>query len=102
MKRIFSDGRSEVILPAQDFLLRLCALIPPPRANLIRYFGAFGPRARGRAALVGKKATPSTPDPAPEIKETPLPVEEPGVGEPPPAADRPRRIGRVGGWRGDP
>lgn len=90
MKRTFSDGRSEVVLPPQDFPLRLCALIPPPRANCVRYFGAFAPYARGRAAVVGSSR--AKPGPALPRAEAPVALDDPSVGDPPPAADRPRRL----------
>ena len=44
MKRVFSDGRREVVLWPRDFLARLCALIPQPRINLVRYFRGDSPR----------------------------------------------------------
>jgi hypothetical protein len=89
MKRIFSDGRSEVLLPPQEFLVRLCALIPSPRNHLVRYFGAFGPGARGRAALVGK----TTPKPDKKTgPDPPPPADNPTLGAPPPNADRNRRL----------
>src|SRR5205814_2399664 len=45
MKRTLSDGRDEVVLKPRDFLVRLCALIPPTRFHMIRYFGSFAPNA---------------------------------------------------------
>jgi hypothetical protein len=38
---------------------RLAALVPPPRANLVRYFGVFAPNARLRPSVV--PAPPSLP-----------------------------------------
>jgi hypothetical protein len=32
----------------EQSLRRVAALVPPPRANLVRYFGVFAPNARGR------------------------------------------------------
>ena len=52
---------------AEALLLRLCALIPPPRVHLVRYAGIFAPNARGRAALTGqKKRDANRAEPAPE------------------------------------
>ena len=98
MKRIFSDGRSELILPPRDLLTRLCALIPQPRINLVRYFGAFAPSARGRAALTGQKSKNLPPvlsttddnlsEPSPPIPTTPTTT----LGAPPPDPNRPSRL----------
>ncbi|RPH67071.1 MAG: hypothetical protein EHM78_22310 [Myxococcaceae bacterium] len=33
------------------FLRRLAALVPPPKSNLVRYFGVFAPNARVRARV---------------------------------------------------
>ncbi len=54
MKRRFSDGRQVLHFSAEALLLRLCALIPPPRVHLVRYAGIFAPNARGRAALTAQ------------------------------------------------
>jgi hypothetical protein len=87
MKRRFSDGTADVVLPPRDFLLRLCALVPQPRAHQVRYHGMFAPNARGRAKLVGRAAT--TEDP--RVDEGPPPA-TPAQGDPPPAPDRDRRL----------
>ena len=85
-KRTFSDGRSEVILPPREFIARLCALIPPPRVHLVRYFGAFAPTARGRAALVGR--SPKTTTVAPASR----PPAAPALGDPPDDPKHPARL----------
>ncbi len=101
MKRTFSDGRSEVQLTSRDFLARLCALIPPPRVHLVRYFGAFAPTARGRAALTGRRREKVPPAPTSILTEEalaappfpPSAVEGPtSLGAPPPDPDRSRRL----------
>ena len=38
-----ADGTEVLILPACELLRRLAALVPPPRAHLVRYHGVFGP-----------------------------------------------------------
>ena len=98
MKRVFSDGRSEVLLPPHDFIARICALIPQPRIHLVRYFGAFAPTARGRAALVGKR-NKSTPESAATVdkRADPPPAASAGedatsLGAPPPDPDRSPRL----------
>jgi hypothetical protein len=99
MKRTFSDGRSEVVLAPHDFLVRLCALVPPPRVHLVRYFGAFGPHAAGRAALVGsrssrkaKSAIHQTSGETPPDPRHPSVEDRAGLGAPPPDPDRAVRL----------
>ena len=108
MKRTFSDRRSEVVLDPRDFLIRLCARIPPTRFHRVRYFGAFAPCARDRAALTGQRAKkpadvpPSGEPPAPAPRadssackitsdERP-PAEDHSLGAPPPDPNRPPRL----------
>jgi hypothetical protein len=56
MKRPSASGQTHLVLEPVAFLRRLSALIPPPRAHLVRYFGVFAPNARGFVFLhiVGK------------------------------------------------
>ena len=111
MKRRFSDGRDTITFTPHELLRRLCALIPPPRNHQTRYHGIFGPRARRRAALTGRKSTPRSsptldkppvavvsppappPSPSPPLP-SPLPPPSllPGLGDPPPEPDRPVRL----------
>jgi CheY-like chemotaxis protein len=51
--------RSEQPLALALALRRLAALVPPLRANLVRYFGVFAPNARFRPSVV--PAPPSLP-----------------------------------------
>ena len=55
MKRRYSDGREVLHFAGEALLLRLIALIPPPRTHLVRYAGIFAPRARGRDAVTGRR-----------------------------------------------
>ena len=55
MKRRYSDGREVLHFAGEALLLRLIALIPPPRTHLVRYAGIFAPRARGRDAVTGAR-----------------------------------------------
>lgn len=87
MKRRFSDGTADVVLPPREFLLRLCALVPQPRAHQVRYHGMFAPNARGRAKLVGRAA----PTDGAHVTEAP-PPRTPAQGDPPPDPDRERRL----------
>ena len=61
LKRPFSDGTTHVLFEPNDFIARLAALVPRPRAHLIRYHGLFAPNARHRHLVVPTKSTtPST------------------------------------------
>jgi hypothetical protein len=52
LKRAFSDGTTHVLFEPQDFMARLAALVPRPKAHLVRYHGLFAPNARERAGIV--------------------------------------------------
>ncbi len=43
LKHPFSDGTTHVLFEPVDFIARLAALVPRPRAHLIRYHGLFAP-----------------------------------------------------------
>ena len=60
LKRPFRDGTTHLRLAPEDFLARLAALVPPPRANLVRYHGVFAP-----ANLWGGEVTGPARDAAP-------------------------------------
>jgi hypothetical protein len=52
LKRAFSDGTTHVLFEPDDFIARLAALVPRPRAHLVRYFGVFAPNAPQRRLIV--------------------------------------------------
>jgi len=52
MKRPSPTGQTHLVMAPVAFLRRLAALVPPPRANLVRYFGVFAPNARVRPRVV--------------------------------------------------
>jgi hypothetical protein len=54
MKRRFSDGRQVLRFEPREFLLRLCALVPPRGFHMTRQAGIFAAHARGRFALTGR------------------------------------------------
>ena len=54
LKRPFRDGTTQCLFEPLDFLARLAALVPRPRAHLIRYHGVFAPNARHRALVLPK------------------------------------------------
>ena len=57
LKSIWSDGTYQIVLPPEELLEKLAALVPPPRLNLVRYHGVLAPHAADRAQIV--------PDPKP-------------------------------------
>jgi hypothetical protein len=52
MKRRFDDGTSHLIFSPSELLERLVALIPTPRANILRFHGVLAPRAKWRRFIV--------------------------------------------------
>ena len=61
LKRAFTDGTTHVLFEPEDFIARLAALVPRPRAHLVRYHGLFAPHARERAAIVSRPKVASNP-----------------------------------------
>ena len=51
LKSKWSDGTTHVIFTPIEFIEKLVALIPPPRANLVRYHGVFALDSRVRALV---------------------------------------------------
>lgn len=75
MKRPSASGATSLEFTPVGFLRRVAALIPPPRVNLVRFFGVLAPNARLRSLVV-----PATPpeltlpqEPAPGPTSEPLP-----------------------------
>ncbi len=65
MKRASPTGETYLVLAPVAFLRRVAALVPPPRANLVRYFGVFAPNARVRPRVVPAPPPPALPEAAP-------------------------------------
>lgn len=64
LKTAYRDGTTHVIFEPEDFIARLAALVPKPRAHLTRYHGVFAPNSalRGRVVARAKAgASPSIP-----------------------------------------
>ena len=59
LKHPFRDGTTHILFTAEDFLARLAALVPRPRANLTRYHGVFAPNSPFRNAVVPGPANPA-------------------------------------------
>jgi hypothetical protein len=53
LKKPYNDGTTHLQFSPDQFIKRVIALIPPPRQNLIRYFGVFGARHAKRALITG-------------------------------------------------
>ena len=54
LKTPYRDGATHVIFEPEDFIARLVALVPKPRAHLTRYHGLFAPASPDRAQIVPK------------------------------------------------
>jgi hypothetical protein len=52
LKRRWSDGTSHVVYHPLELMERLAALVPPPRYNIIRYYGVLAPRSAFRPMVV--------------------------------------------------
>ena len=52
LKHSFRDGTTHVVLDPIDFIARLAALVPRPRAHLTRYHGVFAPNCKHRHRIV--------------------------------------------------
>ena len=52
LKTPYRDGTTHVIFEPEDFIARLAALVPKPRAHLTRYHGVFAPACPDRAKVV--------------------------------------------------
>jgi hypothetical protein len=95
-KRAWRDGTPHVASLPQEFLEKLCGLVPPPRVNRVRDHRALAPGARLRRAIVaqavadGAQAAADAPDRT-EISASPRPSSA-GSARPPPApiSDRER------------
>jgi len=66
-------GMTQLVMDPVDFLARLANLLPPPRSNLVRYYGAFAPNAAIRARLLPRleRAKPQPPCSCPRSEPTP-------------------------------
>lgn len=61
MKRIFSDGTAGFVYTAEELVERLCAIVPPPRANQTNYHGVFAANSAWRSEVVPKPPKVSAP-----------------------------------------
>ena len=56
LKHPFDDGTTHVVLDPIDFIARLAALVPRPRAHLTRYHGVFAPNCKHRRPIIPNRA----------------------------------------------
>jgi hypothetical protein len=59
LKRRWASGQTEIVLDPVSFLRRLSYLVPPPRSNLVRYFGAFAAASPLKKRLREQSAEPA-------------------------------------------
>jgi hypothetical protein len=52
LKTPFRNGTTHILFTPEDFMARLAALVPRPRANLTRYHGVFAPNCTLRRRVV--------------------------------------------------
>src|SRR5204863_9560618 len=58
LKRPLADGTEVLVLEPCELLRKLAALVPPPRAHLVRYHGVFAPASAWRSRIVPKVEPP--------------------------------------------
>ena len=80
LKHPFRDGTTHILFTPADFIGRLAALVPRPRANLTRYHGVFAPNSPFRKVVVPsppkqarrkRKASSDTKHPVPLANQAP-------------------------------
>jgi hypothetical protein len=54
LKKAYSDGTSHVLFSPLELMEKLAAIVPKPRANLIRYHGVLAPNSKIRSSIVPK------------------------------------------------
>ncbi len=67
LKKVYSDGTTHLLFDPLELVEKVVALIPPPRANLLRYHGVFAPNSKDRKRIVPA----STSDSAKKKQERP-------------------------------
>jgi hypothetical protein len=82
LKRPWRDGTTAFVFQPHELIERLVAIVPRPRAHLVRYSGVLAPAFAGRAQIV----------PCADKAPTRLPATAP---PPPGGAEMPRRPGRI-------
>jgi hypothetical protein len=52
LKTEYSDGTTHILFDPVELVEKVVALIPPPRANLLRYHGLLAPNSKMRAKII--------------------------------------------------
>lgn len=52
LKTKYSDGTTHILFDPLELVEKVVALIPPPRANLLRYHGLLAPNSKVRAKII--------------------------------------------------
>src|SRR4051812_30183451 len=67
LKRPWRDGTTAFVFQPRELIERLVAIVPRPRAHLIRYSGVLAPAFAARAEIVpaAKEPAPTTPSAPP-------------------------------------
>ncbi|OGQ35767.1 MAG: hypothetical protein A3F16_05285 [Deltaproteobacteria bacterium RIFCSPHIGHO2_12_FULL_43_9] len=52
LKKRYKDGTEFLLFSPLELMEKLSALVPPPRAHIIRYHGVFAPHSKSRAKIV--------------------------------------------------
>lgn len=60
LRHRWRDGTTHMLFEPIELLERLAALVPPPRFNMVRYHGVFGPAAKRRTLVVPRDGGPSS------------------------------------------
>jgi hypothetical protein len=71
LKRPLGDGREVLVLQPSELLRKLAALVPPPRAHLVRYHGVFAPASAWRSRIVSGPAVPAPCADLPDAQPSP-------------------------------
>ena len=69
-KRPWHDGTSRVVFSPMEFIEKLVALVPRPRANTVRYHGMFAPAAKWRPEVIPPPRTAEPKIEPPTKRET--------------------------------
>ncbi|MBC8285632.1 MAG: transposase [Nitrospinae bacterium] len=52
LKRPYSDGTTNLVYTQQEVMERLATIVPPARANIVRYHGLLAPNAKDRNLII--------------------------------------------------
>jgi hypothetical protein len=75
LKSPYRDGTTHVIFEPLDFIARLAALVPKPRANLTRFHGVFAPNSKHRAQVTPARRGKGSQASSSNANEAPTPAE---------------------------